>query len=221
MDTVIAQMNYSLGAVHTTTITFVNILYNLMANPEYIDLLRAELIEVFRQPGSGWTKQTLLKLKLMDSCMRESNRLHPATLSAVLRVAHEDIVLKDGTLIPKGAALTVPNTRLTDPNYYPNPHEFNGHRFYNEGQSSEAKLQFVTTSDDYLPFGHGKHACPGRFFASNEIKVLLAHLLLQYDLKFPEEQGRPEVKYIGLDRSPDLSARILFKARKSEVPLDF
>lgn len=39
----------------------------------------------------------------------------------------------------------------------------------------------VTTSPDHLALGHGEHACPGRFFAAIEIKILLCHLLLKYE----------------------------------------
>ena len=39
-DPVYGQLNYTLGAVHTTSVTFVNALYDLMAHPKYIDLLR-------------------------------------------------------------------------------------------------------------------------------------------------------------------------------------
>jgi ent-kaurene oxidase len=53
------------------------------------------------------------------------------------------------------------------------------------------KFQFATTDSATLHFGHGKYACPGRFFASNEIKVILCHLLLRYDFKFAEGQRRP------------------------------
>ena len=34
-----------------------------------------------------------------------------------------------------------------------------------------------------MGFGYGEHACPGRFFASNEMKVALSFLLLNYDWK--------------------------------------
>lgn len=137
------------------------------------------------------------------------------------RVADETVKLSDGIIIPKGAKLTVPNTRLTDPSLFANPEEFDGHRFYELRQkpNNESKHQFVTTSNDYLPFGHGKHACPGRFFASNEIKVILAHLLLQYDFKFPDGQGRPVRNFFGLDRGMNPESRVLFKRRTPEVSL--
>jgi cytochrome P450 len=138
------------------------------------------------------------------------------------RVAHEKVVLSDGTVIPKGAHLCVPNVRTYDPAVYENPTVFNGRRFYDlSQQTGEAtKHQFVTTSDDYIPFGHGKTACPGRFFASNEIKIMLAHLLLQYDWKFPDDQGRPKETSHGPDCMANPKARILFKTRKPEVSLD-
>jgi len=46
----------------------------------------------------------------------------------------------------------------------------------------------VSVSDDFLSFGHGRHACPGRFFASNEIKMLVAYLVMNYDVEFMEER---------------------------------
>ncbi|EXJ80589.1 hypothetical protein A1O3_06871 [Capronia epimyces CBS 606.96] len=221
-DPIYGQLNYSLGAVHTTTVTFNNTLYNLIANPEYIDELRAELVTVFKD-AKGWDKTTLNKLRLMDSCMKESNRMDPATLMSISRVANEDITLSDGTKVPKGASIGLINAASRDPTIYEDPDKFNGHRFYDMRQipGNESKHQFVTTTGDYLPFGHGKHACPGRFFASNEIKILLTHLLLQYDFKFPDDQGKPEILAHGLDFGTNPNARLLYKSRTPEVSLDF
>lgn len=50
---------------------------------------------------------------------------------------------------------------------------------------------------DNLTFGHGPHACPGRFFAIYEIKALLIELLRNYDLRL---LGDVEGK--GADRAP-------------------
>ncbi|RIB00107.1 hypothetical protein C2G38_1994680, partial [Gigaspora rosea] len=35
----------------------------------------------------------------------------------------------------------------------------------------------------FVTFGGGKHACPGRFFAVNEIKICLHKLILKYNIK--------------------------------------
>jgi cytochrome P450 len=238
MGMLYSQLNYSLGAVHTTSVTFINTLYNIVNSPGAVELLREELIQVLGS-AKAWDKTTLSQLKMLDSHMKESNRMNPASFSewkltekalfrltiysvTVNRVADEEIHLSDGTVIPKGAALTIPNTILYDEKFYENPNVFNGRRFYDMRQRAgeETKHQFVTTGDDYLPFGHGKHACPGRFFASNEIKILFAHMLLQYDFKFPADQGRPPIVSHGLDGGTNRDARILYKSRTPEVSLN-
>ena len=42
-----------------------------------------------------------------------------------------------------------------------------------------------------MSFGFGRHACPGRFFAANEIKLILARLLLDYDIRMPPGVTEP------------------------------
>jgi len=70
-------------------------------------------------------------------------------------------------------------------------------------------------SADNLNFGHGIHACPGRFFASNEIKTVLVHLLLNYDIKMMDgEKSRPENLYRQLSVSPDGRKKLYFKKRQ-------
>ncbi|OCK79495.1 cytochrome protein [Lepidopterella palustris CBS 459.81] len=218
-DPVYGQLNYTLGAVHTTSVTFVNILYDLMAHPEYIELLREEISRVFQEHGK-WDKTALTKLKLMDSFMKESARLTPVTMLPVNRVAEETVTLSDGTVIPKGATLGVPTLRSVDPSVYQDPLKFDGHRFYNLSQQpgGATKYQFVSTSNDSIIFGHGKHACPGRFFASNEIKIILVHLLTKYELKFPEgTTDRPKPMEMGADLMPNPEMKILIRSRVDGV----
>lgn len=73
---------------------------------------------------------------------------------------------------------------------YPSPLEFDAFRFSRpretgaEAHSLEQKnTAVITTSDDFLGFGHGRHACPGRFFASQELKLMLAYLVMNYDVE--------------------------------------
>ena len=42
-----------------------------------MDDLRAEIIAVVKAEDRGWQKSTLYKLKLMDSVLKESQRLRP------------------------------------------------------------------------------------------------------------------------------------------------
>lgn len=207
------QLNYSLGAIHTTANTFVMVLYDLVERPKYIKLLREEIEAHW--DGGELTKATLYNLKLMDSFMKESQRLSPVTLLPINRVADEAVTLKDGTKIPKNACLGIPVTAMTDEKFFKNALEFDGHRFYNMRMQpgNESKYQFVTTSDEHISFGHGKHACPGRFFASNEIKILLVHLLSKYDFKFVEGEGKPKPMEVGVSIVPNPKSSIMYRRR--------
>ncbi|KAE8553811.1 hypothetical protein EYB25_002349 [Talaromyces marneffei] len=46
----------------------------------------------------------------------------------------------------------------------------------------------VETSENFLPFGHGRHGCPGRYFASHEIKLIIATMVMKYDIKFLDQR---------------------------------
>ena len=59
-----------------------------------------------------------------------------------------------------------------------------------QDDAESLKHQMVATGSTLLHFGHGKHACPGRFFAANELKAMLAHLVLEYDVRFKEGESR-------------------------------
>ncbi|MCJ1393166.1 hypothetical protein MMC18_006038 [Xylographa bjoerkii] len=54
--------------------------------------------------------------------------------------------------------------------------------------------QFSTTQERMLNFGYYAYAysCPGRFFASLEIKIVLVRLIMDFDLKLPDGQRQPE-----------------------------
>lgn len=49
--------------------------YDILDHPELIPELRQEIITVVTE-DQGWKKTSLYKLKLMDSVMKESQRVH-------------------------------------------------------------------------------------------------------------------------------------------------
>lgn len=49
----------------------------------------------------------------------------------------------------------------------------------------------LNLDDAFVGFGFGKHGCPGRYFALNEMKIFVAHMLLHYDLESVKQ--RPQL----------------------------
>ncbi|KAF8994662.1 cytochrome P450 [Cyathus striatus] len=198
-------------AIHTTTHTFVQAVYNLVSNPAYIPELREEIEGVVE--CSGWSRAALESMKKLDSFLKETQRLAPLGVWQSSRMAIKDYTCNDGTVIPKGTIVSLaidPTHRNSDK--YANPEKFEGFRFTNKGSDSNKVSSVVTLSDDYLAFGVGKHGCPGRFFAANEIKLLLAHVLVTYDFKLTGTR-RPKTTTFGSARIPDMKADILFRKR--------
>ncbi|OQE43665.1 hypothetical protein PENCOP_c003G09001 [Penicillium coprophilum] len=220
-DQSVAQVGLAVAAIHTTSNLLTNVMYDLAAYPEYIQPLRDEIRAVAAEDGT-LKKTSLLKLKLMDSVMKESQRTNPLSFTSMNRLALEQVVLSDGTVIPKGANMFISTKILEDESVYPNAATYDGYRFYNKRQQpgNEHKHQFVTTSTEHFVFGHGIHACPGRFFAANETKILLLHLLLKYDWKL-ESGGRPPNIENGLESITDPRVQLLCRSRESEVDLVF
>lgn len=96
--------------------------------------------------------------------------------------------------------------------------------------------QMVSLDTTYLLFGHGRHAwyvpdsryiylgvirswpiscSPGRFFAVNEVKAMMAHMVLNYDIKLPgDSRDPPKGPWFAGSRSPHPTAEVLFRKRK-------
>jgi cytochrome P450 len=123
--------------------------------------------------------------------------------------------------MPAGSHVMVDSTSLWDPAVYPNPNRFDGYRFLRKRESGDKASQFVQSGSDFSVFGGGRHLCPGRFFASNELKLAVAHILLKYDVRLAEGS---EVKslQLGVYKVVDPMVKLEVRRRaavKGKIPL--
>jgi len=79
-DIVGAQLGLTFVAIHTTGDLLSKCLIRLSKTPEYQTLLRSEILEVLKKEGAI-KKTTLYHMRLLDSFMKEVQRLEPAALS--------------------------------------------------------------------------------------------------------------------------------------------
>ena len=230
---VLAQrlMATNFAALHTSSMTFTNAFFDVVSGQnaaERMASLRSEAETVFTEHGN-FSKQAVSQLLKIDSAFKESGRLEPLTT-----VSMERRVLKAGgvttpiskTYIPQGSAVAIPTLMIhTDKATYPNPHEYDPERFadlratMNATNDSDSKtglqaanLAFSTTSPNIMHFGHGRHACPGRFFATQELKVILAYILLNYDIEPLKE--RPATKTVGNSNFCPTEVKVRVKRRE-------
>lgn len=209
------------AAIHTSSFSITSAILDLAASKqEYIDELRDEIERVLADHGGQWNKRALAQMEKLDSVMRESARLNSFITVGMNRavVAEGGVVTPSGVRIPRGATVVVPSyCVLQDSDVYPDAQTFRPFRFAQQRSDDSveyvkrAAKAFATTSNDYLAFGHGRNACPGRFFAASELKLILAHLVLHYDIRIQED--RPRNLWFGLNRVPPLQATIWVKKR--------
>ncbi|KAJ7430919.1 cytochrome P450 [Mycena latifolia] len=230
----------NMAAIHTTSMALAAVLFDLAAYPEHILPMREEVERVVAE--EGWSKAALANMHKIDSFIRESQRLTrgPCAPTLILLlfadsfvavamgrkvVAKEGFTFSDGTRIPYGAILTVAGDATHyDPDNYENPMTFDGFRFSRlreqragadiagEG-TSFFNRHMVSTAQDHIVFGHGHHACPGRFFAATELKAMLAHVLINYDVKAETEGVRPPDLCIGVAKVPAPQGKIMIRKR--------
>jgi hypothetical protein len=87
-DPATAQLALALASIHSTSDFLNQVLLDLCHSEDWDDLvqdLRKEIVSALG--GVGWQKIALNKLNLMDSVLKESQRLKPTTLSKTPRIA--------------------------------------------------------------------------------------------------------------------------------------
>ena len=121
--------------------------------------------------------------------------------------------LPDGTHLPRGSFLSIPNWPvMRDPKLFANPDTFEPARFSHAADGD--KWAFSSYGSDWPGWGTGKFACPGRFWAGAQMKLGLITLLDQFDLVLPEGQtGRPQNMVHGESCLPDFGQSMKMKRR--------
>jgi len=211
------QLALSLGGIHTSSMMLTHSMYDLAARPELVPILRKELQGLLKANNGKWSKAMLNDAWKLDSFMREVMRVNPSSFLGVQRMALHPFTLSDGTHIPTGTILQANlYGALHDAAIYPDPETFDALRFYKlrkeAPEREQAKYLFTTSNKDSLGWGYGKHACPGRWFAENEIKLILAMLVLRYDMQLVDkEAGRPANWQFGAQIMPDPTKEVLLR----------
>ncbi|KAF9908041.1 hypothetical protein EC991_010285 [Linnemannia zychae] len=192
-----------LTSVHTTIDASSAMIYYLAAYPETIPVLHREQVQVFdaiqqeRQQkrddcstkgieigddldpshDRDLTTAALKRMVHLDSFQREVLRCRTEALTH-FHLARKETVLSNGMVIPKyGMLLANLTSTHTGPTCYGlHPFEFQPWRFVGTAKT------MTKVGIDFLPFGMGKHVCPGRFMAIQQTKTLLALMVSRFSI---------------------------------------
>lgn len=138
---------------------------------------------------------------------------------SIQRIVKTPLTLNDGVKIPTGTHIAMASDAVShDPACLPgggDPEAFDPFRYarLREDEANRNRYQFATTDEMNLHFGHGIYACPGRFFAGIEAKLILIHILMMCDFKFKDGDTRPANLSFEEACYPDPSFRVLMRRR--------
>ena len=102
-----------------------------------------------------------------------------------------------------------------DTEYYADPETFDATRFLKREPVKgmhDQKKRFSSINPGNLAWGSGRVTCPGRRYASVQIKLLLANILRDFEIKFPGTQTeRPANTYRNDSIAPNKDQEIMLQ----------
>ncbi|KAL2059752.1 hypothetical protein VTL71DRAFT_10136 [Oculimacula yallundae] len=199
------QLGLAAAGIHTTSRLLTHVIYSLAQYPEYAPILRQEIEDVKRGSDTEWTVEMLGRLRKLDSFVKECMRLWSGGVTSFRRKVLLPITLSNGIVIPAGSYVSAALCGISiSPEIYPSPETFSPFRFYDLRQplstsspihpistTASNQHQLTTTSPQAPFFGLGRHACPGRFFAAVEVKIVLVEMLGRYEFRLKQGEERP------------------------------
>ena len=209
-------MGFNFLQTWTQALTLTNAIFDLISLPaelfdETISSMRHEISAGLHNTGGQWTRDMLESLEVCDSFLRESMRWNSIGEVGIERnvVAPDGFTFSNGLHVPFGATLAAPNRSIQrDPVRY--PRGFDPKRALKDPEKPRA----TTISKEFLNFGLGRPACPGRWFAVDLLKLVIGHLVMEYD--FERVEKRPEnVRKLTI-YEPSTDVKIVLQKRSDE-----
>ncbi len=170
-----------LAAGHETTATSLAwALYWIHHLPEVREKLLQELDSLGEKPDPN----AIFKAPYLNAVCSETLRLYPVVMLALNRLVKSPLLIMGYELEP--GTVIIPSIYLTHhrEDLYPEPKQFKPERFL--------ERQFAPS--EYLPFGGGNRRCIGMAFSLFEMKLVLATVLSQWQMKLADSKSLEPVR---------------------------
>lgn len=203
-------MSLLLAGKHISTATSVWTGAHLLASTRSLTSALEEQKKIVIKYGDHLDYNAFLEMETLYRCIKEALRIHPPTPMFVPKVYKNLIVhSKDGNEyeIHRGHTIISPvlfNSSL--PHIYKEPNVYDPDQF---GPGREEDT--VGGKFSYTPFGGGRHACVGEYYAYLQFKVIWSHLLRNFELKL--ESSFPETDWSKIVSEPKGRVMVSYKKR--------
>ncbi|KAL0954060.1 hypothetical protein HGRIS_005210 [Hohenbuehelia grisea] len=154
--------------------------------------LQSELDTCFTKENVNARDSVLRELPYLNAVIEEGLRLG-APLPGLRRVVPAHGITLSGTFIPGGTTVSVPAwaQNVSEENFFPDPKEFKPERWLEGGLGPDSRCRRSAV----MSFSFGTFSCLGKALAYQQLRLIVAHLVVHYDMKFAS--GFNEGLFIG------------------------
>ena len=143
--------------------------------------VREKLLQELDSLGENPDPMEIFRLPYLSAVCQETLRIYPVAMLTFPRVVNSPVELMGHQLEP--GTVVIGSIYLTHhrEDLYPEPLQFKPERF----------LERQFSPYEYVPFGGGSRRCIGMALAQLEMKLVLAHILRDFDLALAEKKPVP------------------------------
>jgi cytochrome P450 family 110 len=165
--------------------------------------VRQKLLQELDSLGENPDPMEIFRLPYLSAVCQETLRIYPVGMLTFPRVVKSPVELMGHQLEP--GTVVVGSIYLTHrrEDLYPEPLQFKPERF----------LEKQFSPYEYLPFGGGSRRCIGMALAQLEMKLVLAHILRNFDLALTENKP-VQAKRRGVTLGPAGGVRMVMTGRR-------
>ncbi len=171
-------------------------------------MILEKLLQEFAKVDQNGDLNEFTKLPYLNAVCQETLRMYPVAMLAFNRLVKSPLTIQGYQFEP--GTLLIPCIYLTHhrEDLYPNSKEFKPERF----------LERQYSPSEFLPFGGGNRRCIGLAFALFEMKIVLATILTQWQMKLASSKPVIPVRR-GVLLGPSEGVNMIVKGKRSQSNL--
>jgi cytochrome P450 len=172
---------FMLAGTETTATALSGTTYHLLMNPDKINLLQKEIRSAFTSLDD-MTLESLARQKYLMAVLQEGLRMYPPVPAELPRKVPVGGATICGEWLPEGTTLGVHHlATYRNEKFFRKAGEFHPERWLGDAEFKDDRL------DALEPFSVGPRNCLGKNLAWHEMRLLLATVMLHFDMKLCEE----------------------------------
>lgn len=175
-----------LAGTETNSATVIWAMSELVKNPGEMKKAQDEVRRIVGKKGKV-EESALHQLEYLKAVIKETWRLHPPAPLLIPRETSRSCEIGNYEVGPKTRVYVNAFAIGRDPQSWEDPDDFLPERFIN------SSIDYKGHDFELIPFGAGRRGCPGIYFATMTVELVLANLLYSFDWKLPVGMNKEDM----------------------------